>query len=158
MSGPQPAYDPAAAWVQIEAQHAARARLAAEALPLNKAVLFDALAAAGITSVLVTFDGAGDAGQIEHMNATRDQASAELPTVNIEIATPAWDGAGLERQCCSVCDAIEALAYAFLEDTHDGWEDNDGAYGEFRFDVAERTIELDYNERIETSEYHGHSW
>ena len=158
MSGPQPAYDPAAAWAQIEAQHAARAHLAAEALPLNKTALFDALAAAGIPRVLVTFDGAGDAGQIEEIGATRDQAPVELPTIGIEIAMPAWDGSGLDRRCCGVGDAIEALAYAFLEDTHDGWEDNDGAYGEFRFDVAERTIELDYNARVETSEYHGHSW
>ena len=35
-----------------------------------------------------------------------------------------------------------------LEQTHGGWENNDGAYGEFTFDVAERTIKLDFNERI----------
>ena len=158
MSDPHSAYDPATVWAQIEAQHAARARLADEALPLNKAALFDALAAAGITGVLVTFDGAGDSGQIEAIDATRDQAPAELPAAAIAIATPDWDGSGLQRRQCSVRDAIEALAYAFLEETHDGWEINEGAYGEFRFDVAERTVELDYNERIETSEYHGHSW
>ena len=32
--------------------------------------------------------------------------------------------------------------------THDGWENSDGAYGDFTFDVAERTITLDYNERL----------
>ena len=158
MSDPQSTYDPESAWAEINAQHAARTRLAAKALPHNKAALFDALAAAGITSVLVTSDGSGDAGQIEEIDATRDQAPAELPAVAIEIATPAWDGSGLQRRCCSVRDAIEALAYAFLEETHDGWEINEGAYGEFTFDVAERSVELDYNERIETSEYHGHSW
>lgn len=158
MSDVQAAYDAAAAWAQIEAQQTARARLAGEALPLNKTTLFDALAAAGITSVLVVFDSSGDSGQIEEIDAASDGRSTVLPSVDVEIATPLWDGSGLDRRCCSVRDAVEALAYAFLEETHDGWEINEGAYGEFRFDVAERTIALDYNERIETSEFHGHKW
>ncbi len=46
-------------------------------------------------------------------------------------------------------EAIERLAY-------EGWENNEGAYGNFLFDVTERTITLNYNERIETSEYSQH--
>lgn len=53
-------------------------------------------------------------------------------------------------------EAIERLAYDFLEETHGGWENNEGAYGDFLFDVTERTITLNYNERIETSEYTQH--
>ena len=37
--------------------------------------------------------------------------------------------------------------YDFLAQTHSGWEDNEGAFGEFTFDIAARTITLDYNER-----------
>ena len=37
--------------------------------------------------------------------------------------------------------AIETLVYDYLETTHPGWEINDGAFGTFVFDVAERTIE-----------------
>jgi len=158
MSDTQQTIDPAALWAQIEAQHAARARLAEEALPQNKAALFHALAAAGITSVLVIFDGVGDSGQIESIDATINGAPADVPGVQVEIATPAWDGSGLDRRTCAMPDAIETLAYHFLEETHGGWENNEGAYGEFTFTVAERTIALDYNERIETSEYHGHKW
>jgi hypothetical protein len=40
--------------------------------------------------------------------------------------------------------------------THDGWENSDGAYGDFTFDIAERTITLDYNERYMQSEYSQH--
>ena len=47
----------------------------------------------------------------------------------------------------SLADAIEKLIFDFLGSAHDGWEDNDGAYGEFTFDVVDRTIRLDYNER-----------
>lgn len=158
MNDATPTIDPAALWAQIEAQHAARAAFAANALPTNKTALFDTLAAAGITSVVVTFDGAGDSGQMNEIDARAGEIAAELPAVAVEIATPAWDGTGLDRRCVPIAEAIEALAYEFLEDTHGGWEINEGAFGEFTFDVAARSIQLDYNERIETSEYHGHSW
>ena len=48
------------------------------------------------------------------------------------------------------------LAYDFLGQTHGGWENSDGAYGDFTFDVAERTITLDYNERHMESDYSQH--
>lgn len=51
---------------------------------------------------------------------------------------------------------IERLVYDLLTDTHCGWENNDGAYGDFTFDVAERTITLDHNERYTASEYSQH--
>ena len=48
------------------------------------------------------------------------------------------------------------MAYRFLDQTHDGWENDDGAYGEFTFDVAERSITLEYNERYIETHYHEH--
>ena len=152
------AQDAVAVWQQLIAQDDARSRIAEEALPGNKAAVFDALAAAGITSVVVTFDGVGDSGQIESIDARTGDAAAALPICDIEIATPAWDGSELHRRTLPLGEAIEQLAYAFLEETHGGWENNEGAFGEFTFDVVERTIRLDYNERIESSEYSGHEW
>ena len=143
---------------QLIAQDDARSRLAEEALPANKAAVFDALAAAGISSVVVTFDGVGDSGQIESIDARIVDTAAALPTCDIEIATPGWDGSELQRPISPLGDAIEQLAYALLEETHGGWENNEGAFGECDFDVAERTIQLDCNERIESSEYSGHQW
>ena len=67
-----------------------------------------------------------------------------------------WGHAEPERTVMSIRDAIERLAYDFLEETHDGWENSDGAYGDFIFDVAERTITLDYNERHMESDYSQH--
>ena len=158
MTEAQPAFDPTAAWAQIVAQQAARARLAEEALPANKAALFDALAAAGITFVVVTFDGVGDSGQIDRAEARCGDRITELPSTEVEIATPLWDSSGLDRRTLPLKEGIEELAYALLEATHDGWEINEGAFGEFTFDVGERVIRLDYNERIERSEYTGHAW
>ena len=65
-----------------------------------------------------------------------------------------WGSNDIDRQSLSIHDAIEALVYSFLGQTHDGWENSDGAYGDFTFDVADRTITLDYNERYtETKNY-----
>ena len=133
-------------------------RDAEEALPGNKAALFDVLATAGITSIAVTFDGVGDSGQIESIDAHIGNAIAALPVCDIEIATPAWGGSELHRRTLPLDEAIEQLACSFLEETHGGWENNEGAFGECNFDVAERTIQLDCNERIESSEYSGHGW
>ncbi len=158
MTEDQSAQDAVAVWQQLIAQNDARSRLVEETLPSNKAALFDALATAGVTSIVVTFDGAGDSGQVESIDARIGDAAAILPTCDIEIATPGWDGSGLLRRTLPLDEAIEQLAYAFLEEAHDGWEINEGAFGEFTFDVPERTIRLDYNERIESSEYSGHEW
>jgi hypothetical protein len=137
-------------------QSRARDQLAKDILPSNKAVLFDALAAVGIVTVTVRFDGYGDSGQIEEIEARAGDAVSELPPDMIEIAEPLWDGSGLSRCAVSVRDAVEKLAYGFLEATHGGWENNEGAYGDFTFDVAARTITLDYNERVMTSEFSEH--
>ena len=55
-------------------------------------------------------------------------------------------------------DLLESLAYDFLEQSHGGWEDNEGAFGEFTFDVTERTISLDYNERYVEHVNHQHEF
>ena len=127
----------------------------AAVLPLNKAALFEALAAGGIASVVVTFDGSGDAGQIEDVTATTsDGQQAELPAGAVAYREVGFDAAESTLAMVPVEDLLEKLAYALLEQTHDGWEINDGAYGEFTFDVAAQTITLDYNERYTASEYH----
>jgi hypothetical protein len=44
--------------------------------------------------------------------------------------------------------ALETLCYGYLSDLHPGWEIDDGSFGDFTFDVATRTIQLEYNGRI----------
>jgi hypothetical protein len=139
-----------------DAKRAALDRLHAELQPQNQAALFDALAAAGITLIVVTFDGYGDSGQIENIEAKAGDAVVAMPAGEVEIAEAIWDQPEPSRSPVSIADAIERLAYDLLERTHCGWENNDGAYGDFTFDVAERTITLDYNERYTASEYSQH--
>jgi hypothetical protein len=156
MTETQPTPVPASdftAWDQKDREHA---RLSDELLPANKTALFDALAAAGIEIVTVVFDGYGDSGQIENIEAKAGDEIIALPPGQIEIAGPVWGSSEIERQAQPVREAIETLAYAFLGQTHGGWENSDGAYGDFTFDVTERTITLDYNERRMESDYSQH--
>jgi hypothetical protein len=148
-----PAVPDFADWIRQDRDHTSRAN---ELLPSNKTALFAALAAARITAVIVTFDGCGDSGQIENIDAKAGDESVNLPSGTIDIACSVWGSAAIERQSLSIRDAIEALAYAFLGQTHGGWENDEGAYGDFTFDVADRTITLDYNERHLESDYSQH--
>lgn len=151
---PTPAFNPGdflQRWTEYEAR-------AAELHPANKASLFAALRQVGITTVVVTFDGAGDSGQIEDIQAHIGDEPAEIPATPVEIARLDFHATEPERLTEPLGEAIETLAYAFLEQTHGGWENNEGAFGEFVFDVAGETITLDYNERIETSENHTHEF
>ena len=142
-------------WEQTRVGHE---RLVAELRPRNKALVFNALAAAGITIVTVSFDGYGDSGQIESIEAQADGKVLDLPRADLEINAPIWGKREPEGQVISVAVAIEKLAYDFLSDVHSGWENNEGAYGEFTFDVGERTISLDYNERYTSTEHYSYEF
>ena len=139
-----------------EIKRAEHERRDAELRAVNKTAVFDALAAAGITIVVVAFDGYGDSGQIENIEAKAGDEVAALPSGEVEIVSANWGEAELDRTTMTVHDAIERLAYDFLQEAHDGWENSDGADGDFTFDVAERTISLDYNERRMESDYYHH--
>jgi hypothetical protein len=131
-------------------------RLCKSTLSENKTALFDALASARIDTVEVTFNGYADEGQIDKPIADGEGGDADLRRINIGLARVVWGNPVATRETLSLKDAIEKLVYDLLEQTYDGWEINHGAYGDFFFDVAERTITLNFNERIETSELTQH--
>ena len=120
----------------------------AKANELNKAVVFDALAAACLTRVTVEFDGEGDSGQINGMTAHAGEAPAELPSTSLTLHQASHKGGDLTTTEETLRDAIETLCYDYLTQCHGGWENNDGAYGTFEFDVQNRTVHLDIDERF----------
>jgi hypothetical protein len=130
----------------------------AKANALNKPLVFDALAAAGLTLVEVEFDGEGDSGQIEGVYAYAGDTRTELPSSSLTLHQAAQNKADLKTTTVSISDAIATLCYDYLSQTHGGWENNDGAYGTFAFDVRERTIRLDFNERFSDSTLHTHDF
>ncbi len=140
-------------WARVTAEAETRAALAKEAATFNKAALFAALAASGVRLVTVRFDGQGDSGQIEAIDAfDAHNATIALPTAAIAHRSPAADLMGLVEEPTPVAEVIETMAYALLESTSCGWQNDDGAYGEFRFDVANGAVTLDYRERYMTED------
>lgn len=118
-----------------------------EANAQNKATVFDALREAGITRVAVTFDGEGDSGQIEELTAFAQDKPQPVPSETVPVQHATWDGRGSTRVETPLREAIEELCYGLLSEQYDGWENNDGAFGEFTFHVQDRTIALKFNGR-----------
>lgn len=140
---------------QWKAHHEREAAL----LLLNKAALFEALAAAGVTTATVTFDGSGDEGQVEDVIAyAGDDRPRDVPHGTVEYKEVGFGAAEATTSTVPVRDVLENLAYALLSQTHDGWEDGDGAHGEFTFDVATRSITLGFHERYTETNYHEHEF
>ena len=108
-------------------------QLMAKTLPHNKQVIFDALAAAGIDHVEVEFDGYGDEGSFQGTRAFKeDNEETAFPVHEITLKRPVFDTGMIEDSINTPSAAIEDMVNDFLEATHSGWENNEGAFGTFR--------------------------
>ena len=152
----KPDPDIAASIARVLAEHDAHQQRAAALRPANKAALFDALEAAGITTVTVTFDGYGDSGQIEDVTAQCGETIVDLPPGQVSLASVTWNSDDVSTAQVEIGAALEQHCYDLLEQSHPGWENNDGASGEFVFDVAARAITLDHSERYTATETYSH--
>ena len=127
----------------------------------HKDILFDVLAAAGVKSFDVSFDGGGDSGQLEGVDL-------EDKFLNMEIEGEFSDGQIWDEKTKKVVDKVskkitveklvENICYDVLELASPGWEINEGSYGTFTFDVKEREVRLDFNARIIEVENHGYKF
>lgn len=146
---------------EIMRRHGAYEARLAELFPANKTALLKALGEQGIVKVMVRFDGAGDSGQIEEVTAFGDDGSERpLPedAVEVELQKISYGDDAPQAVAETLGEAIDSIAYALLQASHCGWENNEGAYGDFTFDVAAGLITLEYNERYETSELFTHEF
>jgi len=109
----------------------------------SREAIFDALVAIGAERIEITFDGYGDSGQIDNVAVT---GRSETLTGEVTVMCAPWTSSN-ETQKCKLADAVEDLCYALLEQERAGWQDNDGAYGTFVFDVATRTVMLECHTR-----------
>ena len=127
----------------------------------HKDILFDVLAAAGLKSFEVPFDGGGDSGQIEGVDL-------EDEFLNMEIEGEFSDGQTWDEKTKKVVEKVtkkitveklvENICYDALELASPGWEINEGSYGTFTFDVKKREVRLDFNARIIEVENHGYKF
>lgn len=124
----------------------------------NKAAVFDALASAGITMVLATFDGEGDSGQIEDVTAYSGESEMALPLTQIAWLFVPWNEPEPQMASAALEEAVRNLCWDYLSDVHGGWENNDGGFGEFTLKVAEQEVELDFNARFTDITNHSHTF
>jgi hypothetical protein len=147
---------------------------AAKRIRHNKHILFDALDAKLITGVNVTFEGSGDSGGIESISLDHPLTSERNDeAVRIRDELLETSVSGLEvLECISfsqegmvdvlakgpftIKDAIESIVYDALKAEHDGWENNDGAYGDIVFDTKHRVVTMEFRERA--TEYFEHEF
>jgi hypothetical protein len=142
-------------WLAKDAERRAQIK---DAIGGIKTELFDLLEAVGISHVTVDFDGCGDSGQIDNIVAFDEHGIVPLPLAFMSRASVDPDVMPSKSEGEPIADAIELLAYDLLESEHDGWEINEGAFGEFRFDVADRTITLGCHIRVSSSEFTETNW
>jgi len=142
-------------WAKIKADQIKKA----EQVKANSKLLFDTLEETRVASIEVTFNGCGDSGQIESV-IYEDHRGKEVSEPKLVVKGSytgkhhEWDdqkktfvevGGGEGK----VRDIVEQVCYDKLEASHGGWEINEGSYGTFVFDVLNRKVNLEYNERIE---------
>lgn len=132
----------------------------------NKNLLFPILKTNKIKTVVVEFDGSGDSGQIESVALSRfslskmgDEDEKDVDKLLEEVFVGAkiangvqYSGGGgqlcVEEQDTTVEGVISSICYDLMEIEHPGWENNEGAYGEFIFDLKKDTISYTHNDRI----------
>lgn len=100
----------------------------------------------GVRTVAIVYDGGGDEGQIERVDALGADVAIELPDVPALERGLEFDGTTYVNDTTLV-KALETFGYEILEAVHDGWEINDGAYGELTIDVAALTASLEHSTR-----------
>jgi hypothetical protein len=128
-----------------------------EILQSNKQKIFDALQGSNIAQITVRFHGYGDSGQIESIEATNSEG-VEIPVpsgpVNMSRVQFSPEDENVASEPHTIEEAIENLCYDSLSEYYGGWEDNEGAYGEFVLNLLAGIINLEFNERyIETTTY-----
>jgi Family of unknown function (DUF6878) len=100
------------------------------------------LKAAGVELVHIRYDGCGDSGQIEEVTYTDAQGKSVNPADQMTLTE----------------DQLMELFYDLTQARHPGWENDDGAFGEFEWNLTADTLHHSHNDRFTeyyTTEYDG---
>lgn len=96
----------------------------------------DRLAGLHVGTVEIEYDGYGDSGAVESVTAYgAENQGIKLP--------------------CELRNELVQVAEILLPS---GWENNDGAFGQFNLDVAKRRLTRQHNWRVESTEYEEEEW
>ena len=104
---------PLSEWEMLSAL---RIQLEVEIFQTNKVTLFSALERAGVTKIVITFDGYGDSGQIEDVQAkagddvTEGQELLVMEAMKMELSLKAPRAGKVEAVQAAAGDFVEADA------------------------------------------------
>lgn len=97
---------------------------------------------AGVECIHIIYDGCGDSGSIESITYTD---AHENPV-------------DLTGKTTITADELMELFYDLTQARHPGWENNDGAFGEFSWNLRDETLKHTHNDRFteyDTTEHEG---
>jgi hypothetical protein len=97
---------------------------------------------AGVAIVCINYDGCGDSGQIESVT----YIDAQGKSFNLASQVTITEGQLMD------------LFYDLTQARHPGWENNDGAFGEFTWNLAADTLGHSHSDRFtdyDTTEHEG---
>lgn len=100
----------------------------------------------GIIEIIVIFDGVGDSGQVEDIDVCCGGIVVLMLDMEIMFVQVSWGVIEIVINIMLFFEVVEFLVYDFLFDSYGGWENCDGVFGEFYFDVEVVMILFDYNE------------
>lgn len=118
----------------------------------NKALLLQALKAAGAVRATVSYCGSGDEGGAENVEAQgADGAPVDLDdsvsqfVVHSRYADGRWQSAIADEES-PLNDALIDFAMEAVNAHHSGWENNDGGDGKVIFDCTCDCVRLEHND------------
>ncbi|WP_409562272.1 hypothetical protein RLW55_00890 [Hyphomicrobium sp. B1] len=122
----------------------------------RKTAIFAAMKALLLESIVVTYDGESDEGQIESITGSRYPAGYVPTNTDADLAALVdVDLTGTPAVAASAYDFFpnlhelaEDLAWNLIEMHDAGFEDNDGGYGEITFDAATGKVRMEINRRF----------
>lgn len=98
----------------------------------------------GAAKLVASYNGEGDSGSLEEVALVNEKGES-FPIEDTNIPDPT---------CFN--EKLEQIFYDLLEVRYAGWENNDGAYGHFEWDLVNDTVTHIHNERIMNVETHTH--
>ena len=128
-----------------------------EAVHANRQPLLTALAALGITQLVVRYEGGGDSGDVSELEIFPELlAQANIAnTLKVEqltyhcLAGEYQDGEYryfLQEQQSSIDSALRDFVLTWVDAHHGGWENNDEGSGTVTINVTEGTFRLEHTE------------
>ncbi len=113
-------------------------------LDINKPTIFKALVEANIKEVIVYFDGEGDSGQINEIqiDGQYNPHFSDEPSIRFVKQNEK------EPQQITLREALDEMTYDALQYFEGGWDIGSGSFGEITIDTSEKTILVEFNQRI----------